>query len=350
MIKLFLRQLFFIITTFFGITIITFYLHILALENNDNALNNATIIDAVVTNDIDPNLPIIKNKNLNLNLYKHYFQYINNVFKGDLGVSSFSRTAVTTDFLLHLPASIELVVLASILAVLVGLPLGITSAIHYRSPVDKLINNVALIAYSMPIFWWGIILIMLFSLKLGLTPVAGRLSFLFDIEPLTGFILIDTLLSNEPNHMDAFRNALMHLVLPVLVLATLPTAIIIRIARQTMLETLTKDYMLTAQAKGLSTFRIYWIHGFRNALIPFTNMLGLQISTLMTGAMLTEYLFAWPGIGKWIIDALQRNDYQSLQGGILITTALVILINAVIELLQAWLDPKISKKSRIYNG
>ncbi|RLA04419.1 MAG: peptide ABC transporter permease [Gammaproteobacteria bacterium] len=317
MIKLILRQLFFVITTFFGVTLITFYLQTLAPNTGEE---------------------------------QQYSEYIARVFQGDLGVSSSTRTPVSEEFLAHLPASVELVVLASTLALFIGLPLGIVSAINHRKPTDLIINYTSLTAYSMPIFWWGIILIMFFSLNLGVTPVAGRLSFLFDIEPVTGFILIDTFISKEPYHMDAFKDAIHHLTLPVLVLATMPTAIIARMARQTMLETLANDYMLTAQAKGLSKFKIYWVHGLRNALIPFTNMLVLQISTLMTGAMLTEYLFSLPGIGKWILDALEKSDFQSLQGGILITTTLVIFINAIIEMLQTWLNPKRLKRTRIYNG
>lgn len=332
MIKLIFRQIFFIVTTFIGVTIVSFYLHTLS-PINTNGANQNTNSEQVAPNNL-----------------QRYLSYLNNVFEGDLGISSSTRKPVSTEFISHLPASIELVFLASLIAIFVGLPLGVISAIKHRKLTDTIINDVALLAYSMPIFWWGILLIMVFSLSLGVTPVAGRLSFLFDIEPVTGFILIDTLISDQPYRLDAFKDAIKHLILPVVVLATLPTAIIVRMARQSMIETLSEDYIITAQAKGLSSFRIYWIHGLRNALIPFTNMLGLQISTLMTGAMLTEYLFAWPGIGKWLLDAVVKGDYQALQGGILITTTLVIFINATIELIQGWLNPRVRIKTRIYNG
>lgn len=343
MIKLFFRQIFFIVTSFLGLTIITFYLNTLAPDPKASAIVNPDTAEvAVTTGEV-----IVASE---IPLYLQYYQYLRGILHGDLGISSSTRTAVTDEFMSHLPASIELVVLASIMAILIGIPLGIIASMNHRKKADIIINNVSLIAYSMPIFWWGIILIMFFSLNLGVTPVAGRLSFLFDIEPVTGFILIDTFISEESYRMDAFKDALHHLILPVSVLATLPAAIIARIVRQTMLETMSEDYILTAQAKGLSRFRIYWIHGFRNALIPFTNMLGLQISTLMTGAMLTEYLFTIPGIGKWMLDALVKNDFQSLQGGILITTTLVIFINSALELLQLWLNPKRRVKTRIYNA
>ena len=336
MIKLFFRQIFFIITSFIGVTLITFYLQTLT----------PTLATVTLTESINVSTDIIENKRQ----YQEYFEYLSATFHGDLGVSTYTRKPVVTEFLTRLPASVELVTIASILALIIGLPLGIIAAINHRKTTDIIINKTSIIAYSMPIFWWGIILIMYFSLNLSLTPVAGRLSFLFDIEPVTGFILIDTFISEQPYRMEAFKDAIQHLLLPVTALATLPTAVIARMARQTMLETLTKDYILTAQAKGLSSFKIYWIHGFRNALIPFTNMLGLQVSTLMTSAMITEYLFAWPGIGKWVIDALAKGDFQSLQGGILIITMMVIFINAFIELIQAWLNPKIRNTTRIYNG
>ncbi|PCJ48150.1 MAG: peptide ABC transporter permease [Gammaproteobacteria bacterium] len=341
--KLFFRQIFFIITSFFGVSIICFYL--LSLTTNTQTQSNIISSLQETTSEESP-----KHVPKKTNVVQAYFKYLNQVFNGDLGISSSSREPVTSEFLSHLPASIELVFLASLIAVFIGLPLGVFAAIKHRKPTDLIINNLALIAYSIPIFWWGILLILVFSLSLGVTPVAGRLSFLFDIEPVTGFILIDTFISEQPYRMDAFRDAIQHLILPVIVLATLPTAIIARMARQTMIETLSEEYIITAQAKGLSSFRIYWVHGLRNALIPFTNMLGLQVSTLMTGAMLTEYLFAWPGIGKWLLDALDKGDYVSLSGGILITTSLVILINAGVELIQAWLNPSIRIKTRVYNG
>ncbi len=336
MIKLVLRQVFFMVTSFFGITLITFYLQTL------QSTADATVASLTETTAEIESQQVVINP-------PSYFTYLSNVLQGDLGTSRTSGMQVSNEFLTHLPASVELVVLATILAILIGLPLGVISAIYHRRATDLVINNLSLIAYSMPIFWWGIILLMYFSITQGVTPVAGRLNFLFDIEPVTGFILIDTFFSEESYRIDAFKDAINHLLLPVIVLATLPAAIIARLARQNMIQTLSKDFILTAQAKGLSSFRIYWIHGLRNAMIPFLDMLSLQISTLMTGAMLTEYLFSWPGIGKWIIDALQNNDYQSLQGGILLTTIMVVFINASIELLQIWLNPRLRKQDRISN-
>ncbi len=317
--KLIARQLFFVLVSFIGISLISYSLIIVG-----SSYSEASQLS--------------------------YFSYLVNIFYADLGTSSITSDSVYTSFVSHLPASLELVILATILALSLGIPLGVIAAKYHRSTADFIINNIAILAYSMPIFWWAIILIVYFSLDFNLTPVAGRISFIYDIEAVTGFMLIDTLLSDEVYRIEAFYNALAHLMLPVITLATLPLAIIIRITRQTMLNTIAEDYIKTAQSKGLSEFKIYWVHGLRNALIPLTNMLALQISTLMTGAMITEYIFAWPGIGKWLIDALTQADYISLSGGVLITATMVIIINAVIEIIAIWLDPRVHVKKRIYHA
>lgn len=314
---LLLRQLFFVLVSFVGISLVCYAL--------------IAILEPTTGQQIG------------------FFSYLSGVFIGELGTSSVTSKEVFASFIGHLPASLELVILATGLAVFTGIPLGVISAKKHRKTADTVINNLSIAAYSMPIFWWAIILIVYLSLEFKLTPVAGRLSFIYDIEPVTGFMLIDTLLSDHDYRMEAFYDAIAHLVLPVITLATVPMAITIRVTRQTMLNVLNEDYMKTAQAKGLSEFSIYWVHGFRNALIPMTNTLSLQISTLMTGAMVVEYIFAWPGIGKWLIDALRQADYIALAGGVLITATMVIIINAVIELFALWINPQAHQKVKVYH-
>lgn len=317
---LLLRQLMFVTISFIGVLIVCYSLLVFTAEENSELSQLA------------------------------FFHYIGNVLTGNLGVSSITSEDVLTSFLNHLPASLELVLFASLFALIIGITFGVIAARNHRTAADLVINNVSIAAYSMPVFWWAIILIVYFALDLHWLPVAGRLSFIYDIEPITGFILIDTYLSTQPYRLEAIADAISHMILPVITLATLPTAIITRMTRQTMLNTLTEDYMKTAHSKGLSDFQIYWVHGLRNALIPLTNMLALQISTLMTGAMVTEYIFAWPGIGKWLLDSLAKADYQALSAGILVTATMVILINSVIELIGYWLNPEIRIKKRIYHG
>lgn len=196
----------------------------------------------------------------------------------------------------------------------------------------------------MPIFWWGIMLIMLVSVHWDLTPVSGRVSdsvFLDDSYPLTGFMLIDTLLWGEAGD---FIDALAHLILPAIVLGTIPLAVIVRMTRSSMLEVLGEDYIRTARAKGLSRGRVILIHALRNALLPVVTVIGLQVGTLLAGAILTETIFSWPGLGRWLIEGLQRRDYPVVQGGVLLIASLIILVNLLIDLLYGIVDPRIRHK------
>jgi len=190
----------------------------------------------------------------------------------------------------------------------------------------------------MPIFWWGLILIMFFSVTLGWTPVSGRISVEYDVPFVTGFMLIDSWLGGDPG---AFSSAVSHLILPSIVLGTIPLAVIARMTRSSMLEVLREDYIRTARAKGLSPARVIIMHALRNALIPVVTVIGLQVGTLLAGAVLTETLFSWPGIGKWLIDAIARRDYPVVQGGILLIATLVIFVNLLVDLLYGVLNPRI---------
>ena len=202
--------------------------------------------------------------------------------------------------------------------------------------------GISLTGYSMPIFWWGLLLIMFFSVGLGWTPVSGRIDLLYDIPPVTGFMLIDTLLADEPG---AFTDALRHLILPAIVLGTIPLAVIARMTRSAMLEVLREDYIRTARAKGLSPTRVVFVHGLRNALIPVLTVFGLQVGALLAGAVLTETIFSWPGIGKWLIDAIGRRDYPVVQNGILLVATLVVVTNFIVDLLYGVANPRIRVQS-----
>jgi dipeptide transport system permease protein len=196
----------------------------------------------------------------------------------------------------------------------------------------------SLTGYSMPIFWWGLLLILTFSVGLRWTPVSGRMALEYFITPVSGFMTIDALLSGEKG---AFTAALRHLILPTIVLGTIPLAVIARMTRSAMLEVLNEDYIRTARAKGLSPFRVVGLHALRNALIPVVTVIGLQVGTLMGGAILTETIFSWPGIGKWLIGSIGRRDYPALQGGVLLIASLIMTINLAVDLVYGLLDPRI---------
>lgn len=267
-----------------------------------------------------------------------YGIYIGRVLQGDLGKSAITHEPVISEFLALAPASFELGLCAVIFAVVLGLPAGIVAAIRRNSIFDHGIMGISLAGYSMPIFWWGLLLILLFSVQLGLTPVSGRISVMLFVESRTGFLLIDTLLADD---LAAFKSALSHLVLPTIVLGTVPLAVIARMTRSAMLEVLGEDYIRTARAKGLSPLRIVGLHALRNALIPVVTVIGLQIGVLFTGAILTETIFSWPGVGKWLIEAINRRDYPVIQGGALLIGTLVMTVNIVVDLLYGLINPRI---------
>ena len=271
-------------------------------------------------------------------LWQQYLGFLGRLFHGDFGISLVTKKPVLSEFLALFPATIELGLCAIVLATLIGLPLGMFAAIRRGSWFDQVSMSTALIGYSMPIFWWGLLLIILFSGILGWTPVSGRISLLYYFPRVTGFMLIDSALSGQKG---AFISALSHLILPTVVLATIPMAVIARQARSAMLEVLSEDYVRTARAKGLSPLRVVGLHALRNALIPVITTIGLQVGTLLGGAILTETIFSWPGIGKAMVDSISRRDYPAVQGGLLMIAAVVMIVNLIVDLLYGLINPRI---------
>lgn len=271
-------------------------------------------------------------------IWEQYFNYVFDILQGDLGASLITKRPVLEEFLELFPATVELAVCAMIFATVIGLPIGLIAAIRKSSIFDQGLMSLSLVGYSMPIFWWGLLLIILFSSTLGWTPVSGRMSFMFDPEPVTGFMLIDTLLSDEEG---AFWSAVHHLILPTIVLGTIPLAIIARQTRSAMLEVLGEDYVRTAKAKGLSPIRVFGVHAFRNALITVVTVIGLQVGALLAGAILTETIFSWPGIGKWIIFSVFSRDYFVVQSGLVLIAGCVMTVNLIVDLLYGLINPRI---------
>lgn len=271
-------------------------------------------------------------------MYIQYFDYLTGLLSGDFGSSIVTKRPVLEDFVNLFPATLELSLCAIIVAVALGIPAGVLAAVKRGTWLDQSIMGVALVGYSMPIFWWGLLLIIFFSGYLGWTPVSGRIGLQYFFRPTTGFMLIDSLISGRPG---AFRSALSHLILPSIVLATIPLAVIARQTRSAMLEVLGEDYVRTARAKGLAPRRVIGLHAFRNALIPIVTTIGLQVGTLMAGAILTETIFSWPGIGKWMIDAIGKRDYVVVQSGLLIIALIVMAVNLIVDVLYAVINPRI---------
>jgi len=267
-----------------------------------------------------------------------YAVYVGRVIHGDLDKSLSTHQPVLAEFAQLFPATLELSFSAMLFAVVVGLPVGILAATRRGRFLDHTVMGASLVGYSMPIFWWGLLLILFFSVFLGWTPVSGRIDIAYDFPSVTGFMLIDSLLSGQEG---AFASSLSHLILPMIVLGTIPLAVIARMTRSSMLEVLNEDYIRTAKAKGLAPPRVIWIHALRNALIPVITVIGLQVGTLMAGAILTETVFSWPGVGRWLIGSIYRRDYFVLQGGTLLVASVVILVNLFVDLLYGLINPRI---------
>ena len=271
-------------------------------------------------------------------IFVQYWDYLSGILQGDLGTSIVTKRPVMEEFFTLFPATIELATCAIILATAVGIPLGVLAAVKRGSWIDQTVMGTALVGYSMPIFWWGLLLIIFFSGYLGWTPVSGRIGLQYFFKPVTGFMLIDSLLVGRSG---AFTSAVSHLILPSIVLATIPLAVIARQTRSAMLEVLGEDYVRTARAKGLSPRRVIGLHAFRNALIPVVTTIGLQVGTLMAGAILTETIFSWPGIGKWMIEAIGKRDYVVVQSGLLLIALIVMAVNLIVDVLYAVINPRI---------
>jgi dipeptide transport system permease protein len=271
-------------------------------------------------------------------VWKQFADYLGNMAHGDFGTSIVTHEPVIKEFLTLFPATLELAFCAVLFALIVGIPAGIIAALNRGKFFDHALMGLALTGFSMPIFWWGLLLILFFSVQLGWTPVSGRIDLLYYFDPITGFMLIDSLLSGQEG---AFGSALSHILLPAIVLGTIPLATFARMTRSAMLEVLGEDYVRTARAKGLSPLRVVGLHALRNALIPVVTVIGLQVGSLLAGAVLTEYIFSWPGIGTWLIQSIQRRDYPVLEGGLLLVSSLVILTNIGVDVLYGILNPRI---------
>lgn len=273
-------------------------------------------------------------------LWKQFLDYEAQLAHGDLGLSVVTHASVWDEFLTLFPATIELAACALIFAILVGLPLGVIAAVRRGTAFDYGLMGVSVTGASMPIFWWGLMVILVFSVALGWTPVSGRIGDMFYIEPWSGFMLIDSWYSDD---QGAFKSVVQHLILPTIVLGTVPLATIARMTRSSMLEVLGEDFIRTARAKGLAPGRVVVVHALRNALIPVVTVIGLQVGGLMGGAILTETIFAWPGIGHWLVEAIQRRDYPVLQGGTLLIAILVMAVNLGVDVTYGFLNPRIRK-------
>lgn len=273
------------------------------------------------------------------NWWFDFWTFSRAVATGEFGLTQ-DGLPILREFTQRLPATIELWFSAITFAFLVGVPAGIMAATNRHRWPDRVVEVFALIGFSLPVFWWALLLVLWFSLELGITPVSERIGFLYDIRPVSGFILVDTLLAHDQYGFAAFFDALLHLLLPVGVLAILPTALIARVVKTGLLNVLSSDYIRMARGQGFSERRLVWKHGMANIAGPLLQIISLQLSSLFTGVFLIESIFSWPGVSAWLLERIQVGDYHAvIMGGFLLACVLVV-VNGFMDGISTFANPR----------
>jgi peptide/nickel transport system permease protein len=267
-----------------------------------------------------------------------YWRYVKTVSQGDFGDSTVSRQPVVEEFRQKFPATIELAVAAMLFSMLLGIPLGFFAAKKYGSVFDHASLVASLIGISIPVFFLAIILKYIFAVKLGWLPTVGRISVLIDLEHPTNFYILDSIITGN---WEAFVDCLRHLVLPAIALGSIPLAVVARITRAAVLDVQNEDYVRTARAKGVAPMTVDRRHIFRNAMLPIATIIGLQTGLLLSGAVLTETVFAWPGIGTWLVDAIDARNFPVIQAGVLFVSIVFVLVNLLVDISYALINPRI---------
>jgi cationic peptide transport system permease protein len=306
-----LRRILLLLITLFFLTLVSFSLSYFTPRA---PLNGAALLDA----------------------YQFYFV---SLLHWDFGVSSINGQAISEQLREVFPATMELCLLAFALALFIGIPLGIIAGVLRGKWQDTAISTFALLGFSMPVFWLALLLMLFFSLHLGWLPVSGRFDLLYQVKPITGFALIDAWLSDSPYRAEMIGSALRHMILPIAALAVAPTTEVVRLMRISTDDVLNQNYIKAAATRGLSRFTIIRRHVLHNALPPIVPKLGLQFSTMLTLAMITEVVFSWPGLGRWLINAIRQQDYAAISAGVMVVGTLVITINVLADILGAATNP-----------
>ena len=331
MLRFVVRRLLLLVPILLGLSILVF-LFIRALPGSPATalLGERTTPEAVAA--------VREQYGLNKPIHEQYWAYLKTVARLDFGSSITTRRPVLDEFKQRFPATIELAMAAMFFAMVVGVPLGFIAAKRYGTAIDHASLAASLLGVSIPIFFLAIILKYVFAVRLGWLPTVGRMSVLINIEHPTNFYLIDSILAGSP---EAFWDTVKHLILPAVALGSIPLAIIARITRASVLDVQNEDYVRTARAKGVSPRTVDTRHILRNAMLPIVTIIGLQAGLLLSGAVLTETVFAWPGIGTWLVEAIEARNYPVLQGGILFIALVFVLVNLVVDLSYALLNPRI---------
>ena len=331
MLRYLMRRLLFTIPILLGLSIVVFGF-VRALPGGPGA---ALLGERATASDVEA---IERQLGLDRPIHVQYISYMRKMVKGDLGITNRSRQPVMTELSQRFPATVELGVAAMLFALILGVPLGFLAARRYQGLLDQTSLFLSLIGISFPVFFLAIILKYVFAVKLGWLPTIGRLGVEFSIEHPTNFYVVDAVIARD---WGALVDVIKHLILPAIALGTIPLAIVARITRAAVLDVMSEDYVRTARAKGLEPSVVDRRHILRNALLPVVTVVGLQTGLLLTGAILTETIFSWPGVGGWMLDAIGDRDYAILQGGIIFFALLIVVVNLLVDVSYAFLNPRI---------
>lgn len=328
------RRLLQLIPVLLGISLLVFaFLHLIPGDPAVTMLGDRASPDAVAR--------LRERMGLNTPLPLQYLAFLRDLISFDLGTSIFTGVPILDEIKLRWPATFELSVVSMLIALLLGIPAGVVAAVKKNSWIDNLTMSGSLLGVSMPVYWLGLLLIYLFAVNLQWLPPSGRTAISANFEPITGFFIFDTIIQGK---FEALGDVMAHLILPAVTLSTIPLAIIARITRSAMLEVLSQDYIRTARSKGLKEFVVIGKHALKNAMLPVVTIVGLEFGTLLGGAILTETIFSWPGIGSWIYGGILQRDYPVVQGGVVFVAFVFVLINLLVDLSYALLDPRIQYK------
>lgn len=331
-----LRRLLQLVPVLLGISLLVFtFLHLIPGDPAVTMLGDRATPEALET--------LRERMGLNQPLPLQYLSFVGNLLSFDLGSSIFTGVPILSEIGLRWPATFELSVVAMLIALMLGIPAGVVAAVKKNSWVDNLTMSGSLLGVSMPVYWLGLLLVYLFAVNLQWLPPSGRIGVNvgYSFEPITGFFLFDALIQGN---LSALGDILAHLILPAITLSTIPLAIIARITRSAMLEVLSQDYIRTARSKGLKELMVIGKHALKNAMLPVVTIVGLEFGTLLGGAILTETIFSWPGIGSWIYGGILQRDYPVVQGGVVFVAFVFVLINLLIDISYAFFDPRIQYK------
>lgn len=280
---------------------------------------------------------------LDSNDIRQFIAYVQQRLSGNMGISINSQQPIYEELKTVLPASFELSLFSGAIALFLGVPIGVIAALSKNKLIQGSILGLTLTGYSTPIFWLGLTLSLWFGVNLGWLPISGQINLLYQIEPVTGFMLIDTLLSDSVYRVQAFVDAIMHLILPAITLAVLPFTLIVRITHQAMLHVMNQTYIRAAEARGLHTFKIIIRHALPNAMIPVLKSIGIMLGSFASYGIVVEVIFSWPGVGSWLVSGIYQRDYTVIQAGIFSVSLLIIFLSILIEFIHTVINP-MSKK------